>query len=82
MDTRPSPFHPRMRTVPVCNAGDNTEAEMKSYGLAVLAPLTTTHPSPHSGGTGGPGVPRGGTKDIATANRQIELAEFDPKKPA
>ena len=38
MDTCPSPFHPCVRTVPVCNVGDSFEAEMKSYGLAALAP--------------------------------------------
>ena len=41
MGTCPSPFHPRVRTVPVCNVGDTTEAEMKDYGLAALAPLAT-----------------------------------------
>ena len=49
MDTCPSPFPPRVRTVPVCTIGDTTEAEMKRYGLAALAPLATTHPSPPSG---------------------------------
>ena len=33
MDTCPSPFHPRVRTLPVCSVGDTTEAEMKGYGL-------------------------------------------------
>ena len=47
MDTCPSPFHPRVRIVPVCDVGDTCEAEMKSYGLAALAPLAITHPSPH-----------------------------------
>ena len=28
MDTCPGPFHPRVRTVPVCSVGDTTEAEM------------------------------------------------------
>ena len=51
MDTCRSPFHPRIRTVPACTVGDTTEAEMKSYGLAALAPLTTTYPSAPSGGT-------------------------------
>ena len=41
MDTCPSPFHPRVRTVPVCSVGDTTEGEMKGYGLAALAPLAT-----------------------------------------
>ena len=64
VDTCPSTFHPRVRTVPVCNVGDATEAEMKSYGLAALAPFATTHPSPPSGGTGDPGVPGRGTKVV------------------
>ena len=71
MDTCPSPFHPRVRTVPVCNVGDTTEAEMKGYGLAALAPLATVNPSPLSGGTGDTGVPGRGTKAIATVNLQI-----------
>ena len=79
MNTCPSPFHLSERTVPVCTVGDTTEAEMKSYGLAVLASLATTHPSPPSGGTGDPGVPGRGTKAIATANRQIGIPEFAPK---
>ena len=41
LDTCPSPFHPRVRTVPVCTIGDSTEAEMEGYGLAALAPLAT-----------------------------------------
>ena len=79
MDTCPSPFHPRVRTVPVCSVGYTTEAEMKGYGLSALASLATVHPSPLSGGTGDAGVPGRGTKGIATANFQIELPEFDPK---
>ena len=46
MDISPSPSQPCVRLVPVCNVGDTTEAEMKSYGLAALAPLATTYPSP------------------------------------
>ena len=79
MDTCPSPFHPPVRTVPLCTVGDTGEAEMKGYGLAALAPLATVYPSPPSVGTGDPGVPGSGTKAIATANPQIELPEFDPK---
>ena len=75
----PSPFHPRVRTVPVCTVGDTTEAEMKSYGLAALAPLAITHPSPPSGRTADPGVPGRGTKAIATAKLQIEPPEFNSK---
>ena len=79
MDICPSPFHPRVRTVPACSVGDTTEAEMKGHGLAALAPLATVYPSPPSGGTGDPGVPGRGTKAIATAYLQIKLPEFDPK---
>ena len=79
MDTCPSPFHPGLRTVPICNVGDTTKADMKSYGLAALAPLATTHTPPPSGGTADPGVPGRGTKAIATANLQIELPAFDHK---
>ena len=52
---------------------------MKSYGLAALAPLATTHPSPPSPGTGDPGVPRRGMKAIATTNLPMELLQFYPK---
>ena len=79
MDTCPRPCHPHVKTVPVCTVGHTTEAEMKSYGLAALAPLATKHPSPPSSGTGDPGVPGRGRKAIATANLQIELPEFDPE---
>ena len=79
MDTCSRPFHPRVRTVPVCSVGDTTEAEMKGYGLSALAPLATVHPSPLSGGTGDTGVPGRGEKAIATANFQTELPEFNPK---
>ena len=80
MDNCPGPFHPGVRTVPVCIVGDTTEAEMKGYGLAALAPLATVYPSPASGGTGDPGVPGRETKVIATVNLQIEVPELDPKK--
>ena len=79
MDTCPSPFHPPVRTVPVCSAGDTTEAEMKGNGRAALAPLATLYPSPSSGGADDPGVPGRGKKAIATANLQTELPEFHPK---
>ena len=79
MDTCPIPFHTFVRTVPVCTVGDTTEAEMKSYCLAVQAPLAKAHPSAPSGETGDPDAPGSGAKAIATANLQIELPEFDPK---
>ena len=79
MDTCPSPFHPPVRTVPVCSVDDTTEAEMKGYGLAARAPLATVYPSSPSRGTGDPGVPGRGTKAIATVNLQIKLPEFRPK---
>ena len=78
MVTCPSPFHPRVRTVPVYSIGDPTEAEMKGYGLSALASLTTVHPSALSGGTGDTVVPGRRTKAIATANLQMELPQFDP----
>ena len=80
LNTCPSPFHPRVRTVPVCTIGDSTEAEIEDYGLAALAPILTVYPSVPSGGKGDTGVPGRGTKGIATANLQIELPELDPKK--
>ena len=61
LDTCPSPFHPRVRTVPVCTIGDSTEAEMEGYGLAALA---TVYPSPPSGEKGDTGVPGRGTKGM------------------
>ena len=79
MDTCPSPFHPRVRTVPVCSVGDTTEAEIKGYGQAALSPLTIVYPSHPSGGEGDPGVPGRGAKGIAKANLQIELPEFHPE---
>ena len=79
LNTCPSPFHPRVRTVPVSTIGDSTEAEMEGYGLAALAPFATVYPSPPSGGKDDTRVPGRGTKGIATANLQIELPEFDPK---
>ena len=79
MDTCPSPFHPRVRTVPLCSVRNTAEAEMKGHGLAALAPLATVYPSPLSGGTVDTSVPGRGTKAIATGNLQIELPEVDPK---
>ena len=38
MDTCSSPFHPPVGTVPVGSLDDTTEAKIKSYGLAALAP--------------------------------------------
>ena len=46
MDTSPSLFHPRVRTAPICSVGDTTEAEMKGYGLAALAPMATVYSQP------------------------------------
>ena len=79
LDTCPSPFHSRVRTVPVCTIGDSTEAGMEGYGLAALAPLSTVYPSTPSGGKGDTGVPGQRTNGIATEILQIELPEFDPK---
>ena len=79
LDTCPSPFHPRVRTVPVCTIGDSTEAEMEGYGLTAVAQRATVYPSAPSGGKGDTGVPGRGTKGITAANLQIELPEFNPK---
>ena len=46
MDMCLSPFHLHVRTVPLSNVGNTSDAEMNSYGLAALAPLAITHPSP------------------------------------
>ena len=70
---------PRLPTVPVCSVGDTTEAEMKGYCLAALAPLATVYPSASSGGTGDPGVPGRGKKAIATANLQIAIPKNLPE---
>ena len=45
-DTCPDPFSPHVRTLPFCTVGDTSVAEMKTYGLAALAPLTITRPLP------------------------------------
>ena len=79
MDPFCSPFHPLVTTVPICNVGDPSEAEMKSYGVVALAPLATTHPSPPTHAAGGTGGWGRGTKAIATPNLQIELPDFDRK---
>ena len=79
VDTCPSPFHVRVRTVPFCSVGDTTEGEMKIYVLAALAPLVTTQPSTLSGGIADPGVPGRGTNAIAMANLRIKISELDPK---
>ena len=43
MEMCPVSFHPCLRTLPVCNVGHTSEANMKSYGLAALAPVASTH---------------------------------------
>ena len=77
MNTCPSPFYPRVRTVPVCSVHHTTEAEVTGYGLSALAPFATVPPSPLSGGTGDTGVPGSRTKDIATATYRVRF-----QKPA
>ena len=68
-----------VRTLPVCNVGDPSGAWMKSYGLAALAPLAITHPSPRPCVTGDTCRLGRGMNAIATANHQIDLSEFDSK---
>ena len=79
MDTCRCLFHPRVKTVPVCNVGDTCEAQMKSCGVAALAPLAVTHPSTPADAIGATAGSGRGTNATATANLQIELPEFDPK---
>ena len=80
MDTCASPFHPAVTTVPVCNVGGTSEAEMKSYGLAAFGSLAITHASTAADATGGTGGCSRGTKTNAIANVQLKLPEFDQKK--
>ena len=80
MDIRPTPFNPRVRTVPVCNVLNSSEAELKSYGLPALAQLDITPTPPPPGWTGGTGGLGRGKKAIAAANVYIQVPEFDPKK--
>ena len=79
MDTCPSPFNPRVTTVPVCDVGNSSDAEMKTYGLVALASLPIINPSSPSGATGGTSGLSRGTSGIATANLEIKLPEFDLK---
>ena len=73
--TCPSPFHPRVRTVPIAELQDVPVTETDKRGLSALAPLSDVSPPP-SGLT--PGVGKMG-RPIAQANIQLELPEFDPK---
>ena len=73
--TRPSPFHPRARTVPIAELQDVPLTETEKRALTALAPLAGVPPPP-SGLT--PGGGKSG-RPIAQANIQLELPEFDPK---
>ena len=73
--TCPSPFHPRIRTVPIAELQDVPVTETEKRGLSALAPLAGVSP-PASRLT--PGVGTMG-RPIAEANIQLELPEFDPK---
>ena len=79
IDTCPRALYPSVRTVPVWTVADASEAEIKSYGVAAVAPLAITNPSRSSGGTGDTSVPGRGTKAITRANLQIELTQYDAK---
>ena len=79
VDTCPSVFHRLVMTVPVDNADDTSEPEMKTYGLGALAPLAITYrssPADATVATGGWGT---GAKARATPSFQIELSQFDLK---
>ena len=71
MDGCPSPCFPRVRMVPVSSSGETLAEEMRGFQLAALAPLATVKFSQGRG-----------PKVIATANRHMELPEFDPKNLA
>ena len=62
--TRPSPFHPRARTVPIAELQDAPVTETEKRGLSALAPLAGVPPPP-SGLT--PGLGKSG-RPIAQAN--------------
>ena len=72
-DTCPSPFHSCVRTVPVCNIADTSEAEMQNYGLVALAAFAITDPSPPPRGTGYTGVPGRGKKATFRLNFQKSI---------
>ena len=65
----PSPFHPRIRTVPATSLEETPGEDLNKLGLTSLAPLAKEPPP--SGATG--------RKPIAQANITLDLPEFDPK---
>ena len=65
----PSPFHPRIRTVPVTSLEETPEEDLTKLGLTSLAPLAKEPPP--LGATG--------RKPIAQANISLDLPKFDPK---
>ena len=73
--TCPSPFHPRVRTVPIAELQDVSVTETEKRGLSAMAPLAGVPPPP-SGLT--PGGGKSG-RPIALANIRLELPEFDPE---
>ena len=68
----PSPFHPRIRTLPVSTLAETPDTELAKLGLTSLAPSARAGPEP-------PSTSSGGRKAIAQANISLELTEFDPK---
>ena len=79
MDTCPSPFPPRLMTVPSLYCRQHHRGGDEELWLGCASAISLHALSPPSGGTGEPGVPDGGTKAIATANLQMELPKYDPK---
>ena len=73
--TCPSPFHPRVRTVPIGELQDVPVTETEKRGLSAVAPLAGVFPPP-SGLT--PGGGKSG-RPITHANIPLEFPEFDPK---
>ena len=73
MGTCPSPFHSHVRIVPSSTVRYAFQAEMKSYGLAVLSSLAIIHPLPSTNAARGTGGWGRGTKAIVMATLPIKL---------
>ena len=73
--TRPSPFHPRARTVQIADLQDVPVTETEKRGLSALAPPAGVSPPPSAltAGVGKMGRP------IAQANNQLKLPDCNPK---
>ena len=75
-DSCPSPFHPRVRTIPACSVAETSIEDLEVYGVVALAPLAIANPTPPDSTGGSTGK---SSRAIATSNLQVELPEFHPK---